>query len=35
MAAYRNAVEELYKDTYAISNPAEYWCDQPISNAIA
>jgi hypothetical protein len=26
MAAYRNAVDKsLYKDTYAISNPAEYW----------
>ncbi|MDI6450670.1 hypothetical protein [Anaerobaca lacustris] len=28
MAAYRNAVEKgLYKDTYTISNPAEYWCE--------
>ena len=27
-AVYRNAVEKgLYKDTYAISNPAEYWCE--------
>jgi hypothetical protein len=28
MAAYRNAVEKgLYKDTYAIGNPGEYWCE--------
>ncbi len=28
MAAYHNAVDKgLYKDTYAISNPAEYWCE--------
>jgi hypothetical protein len=27
-AVYRNAVEKgLYKDTYAISNPAEYWAE--------
>ncbi len=28
MAAYQNAVDKgLYKDTYAISNRAEYWCE--------
>ncbi|UCD51141.1 MAG: hypothetical protein JSW27_00635, partial [Phycisphaerales bacterium] len=28
IAAYRSAVEKgLYKDTYCIGNPAEYWCE--------
>ena len=28
MAAYRNARDKgLYKDTYCIGNPAEYWCE--------